>query len=104
MTEMGRLASGTESGSVSNAATAGMPHESDLPSEQGLNSGLPHADVQPDDPEDTPSSADAADRASDAGSVTGTGIAGSAASSSDPMPDMAGTGGSGPTAGRTPPL
>jgi hypothetical protein len=75
-------------GSVPEAAGGDLPEESELPGLQGLDEGLG----------DAPSDADSAngdpDRASEAGSVSGTGIGDAPTGSSDPMPDMAGTGGS----------
>jgi hypothetical protein len=80
---MSEMSSGSAANSTSrpDAAAGDMPAESDLPAMQGLDSGVTDADAV------------GADLADDTGSISETSTEGARTSSSDPMPDIAGTGG-----------
>jgi hypothetical protein len=85
---MSEMSSGSAANSTSrpDAAAGDMPAESDLPAMQGLESGVSGGTM------DNPGAADA-DLADDAGSVSETSTEGNGTGPSDPMPDVAGTGG-----------
>jgi hypothetical protein len=85
---MSEMSSGSAANSTSrpDAAAGDMPAESDLPAMQGLESGVTSG---------TGEDADAlgADLGEDTGSISETSTEGTRTGSSDPMPDIAGTGG-----------
>ncbi len=85
---MSEMSSGSAANSTSrpDAAAGDMPAESDLPAMQGLESGVSSGTIENPD-------ATGADLADDAGSVSETSTEGSDTGPSDPMPDIAGTGG-----------
>ncbi len=85
---MSEMAGGSAANSTSrpDAAAGDDPVESDLPGMQGLDSSVVSGS---DDDVEAPAGADLAD---DTGTVTGSDTGGTG--SSDPMPDIAGTGGS----------
>lgn len=84
---MSEMSSGSAANSTSrpDAAAGDMPAESDLPAMQGLDSGVSGGTIEATDAAD-------ADLADDAGSIAETSTEGSD-TPSDPMPDIAGTGG-----------
>jgi hypothetical protein len=86
---MSEMSSGSAANSTSrpDAAAGDMPAESDLPAMQGLDSGVTSGTDQDAD-------AVGADLADDTGNISETSTEGTPTSSSDPMPDIAGTGGS----------
>ncbi len=85
---MSEMSSGSAANSTSrpDPAAGDMPAESDLPATQGLDSGVSSGTIENADAAD-------ADLADDAGSVSETSTEGSGTGPSDPMPDIAGTGG-----------
>jgi hypothetical protein len=85
---MSEMSSGSAANSTSrpDAAAGDMPAESDLPAMQGLDSGVTGGTIED-------AAAADADLADDTGSISETSTEGVDTGSSDPMPDIAGTGG-----------
>jgi hypothetical protein len=86
---MSEMSSGSAANATSrpDAAAGDMPAESDLPGMQGLDSGVSSGS-------DEDANAASADLSGDTGSISETSTEGLSTGSSDPMPDIAGTGGS----------